>query len=367
MGPRHRVAGAGRDPCRTTGGGDRTARALAVARHGESLLPERRGRGARGHASFRRGTRRSWTWLAARALRRRQADEAVTLSLDRLRVLERMGRFDEAVDEARELRESLRAGRGEGALDFLVASTSYLRLLRRSGQMASKEYEQGANEAAAVAEDLEFRELSSRPGLVRELLAEIGNRSAKLLELGIETVGVARGSSKRLDEQLDKVDRSIATPRTATIAAGAADAGCDRQTGVEVRPDRSVSTTTCRRRSPTPTATRPTDSTPDYQSRSLAILAPSTSASSLAHMIVGWTRRTYGPWANPQSVPADHVLAPDQLRPAGPVVPPPARDARRRWWCGRSRPGSAPCRPGNRSSSHTRHSWSCRGLAISIA
>ena len=144
------------------------------------------------------------------ALRRRQADEAVTLSLDRLRVLERMGRFDEAVDEARELRESLRAGRGEGALDFLVASTSYLRLLRRSGQVASNEYEQGANEAAAVAEDLEFRELSSRPGLVRELLAEIGNRSAKLLELGIETVGVARGSSKRLDEQLDKVDRSIA-------------------------------------------------------------------------------------------------------------------------------------------------------------
>ncbi len=143
------------------------------------------------------------------ALRRRQADEAVTLSLDRLRVLERMGRFDEAVDEARELRESLRAGRGEGALDFLVASTSYLRLLRRSGQVASNEYEQGANEAAAVAEDLEFRELSSRPGLVRELLAEIGNRSAKLLELGIETVGVARGSSKRLDEQLDKVDRSI--------------------------------------------------------------------------------------------------------------------------------------------------------------
>jgi hypothetical protein len=143
------------------------------------------------------------------ALRRRQADDAVQLSLDRLRVLERMGRFEQAADDARRLRESLRAGRGEAALDFLVASTSYLRLLRRGGREGSPEYDAAADEAAAVAERLEFRDLERRTGLVRELLAEIGTRSSKLLELGIETVGVTRGSSARLDEQLDRVERSL--------------------------------------------------------------------------------------------------------------------------------------------------------------
>lgn len=145
----------------------------------------------------------------AAALRRRQADNAVQFSLDILRVRERMGDFDAAVTDASALRESLRAGRGEGALDFLVATTSYLRLLRRSGQDRSDEYDRAADEAVKVAESMEFRDLERRSGLVRELLAEVGTRSKKLLELGIETVGVSRGASARLDEQLDRVESSI--------------------------------------------------------------------------------------------------------------------------------------------------------------
>jgi len=140
------------------------------------------------------------------ALRRRRSEEAVSLTLDVMRVLERMQRFLEAVREASELRDALRAGYGESALDYLVATTSYLRLLRRSGRQDSPEYAEGVADAVQKAENLTLRELGSRPGLTRELLAEIGTASEKLLRFGIEQVGVARGQTERLDSELAKVD-----------------------------------------------------------------------------------------------------------------------------------------------------------------
>lgn len=140
------------------------------------------------------------------ALRKRRSAEAVSLTLDVLRVLERMQRFPEAVHEASELRDALTAGYGESALDYLVATTSYLRLLRRSGEQDSSQYKEAVADAVTKAERLMLRELSSRPGLIRELLAEIGNASEKLLRFGIKHVGVARGQTDRLDSELAKVD-----------------------------------------------------------------------------------------------------------------------------------------------------------------
>ena len=46
----------------------------------------------------------------------------------------------------------------------------------------------------------------------------------------------------------------------------------------------------------------------------VAIRAPSASASSFAHWMLGCTRRTNAPWAKPQSVPRHHSLRPDQPR-----------------------------------------------------
>jgi len=140
------------------------------------------------------------------ALRRRRSAEAVGLTLDILRVLERMQHFDEAVHEASELRDALMAGSGESALDYLVATISYLRLLRRTDAHSGASYTEAMAEAVTKAEQLTLRELGSRPGLLRELLAEIGDASEKLLRFGIKQVGVARGRSKRLDSELAKVD-----------------------------------------------------------------------------------------------------------------------------------------------------------------
>ena len=105
----------------------------------------------------------------------------------------------------------------------------------------------------------------------------------------------------------------------------------------------------------------------NYHNRSAANRAPCTSASSLAHMIVGWTRRTYGPWAKPQSVPPITRSRPDQLgQPHEPLGDELGMldDV-----------GGVGDHAGDQhlvvgqveSSSHTRHSCSWRGLAISIA
>jgi AAA ATPase domain len=142
----------------------------------------------------------------ASALRRSKGADAVTLTLARVRVLERMGDFAAARDEAKNLRESLARGRGESALDYLVATTTYLRLLRRSSREDSDEYRDAVAAAVTRAERLPRRELASRPGLLRELLAEIGDASPKLLAFGVGEVGVARGHTTALDEELTNVD-----------------------------------------------------------------------------------------------------------------------------------------------------------------
>jgi hypothetical protein len=143
------------------------------------------------------------------ALRNKRSADAVSLTLDSLRILERMGRFDDAIREVGQLREALQAGQGESALDYLIATTSYLRLLRRSGAESSDEYRAAVADAVEKAERRPRRELTSRPGLLRELLAEIGDASTQLLRFGIGQVGVARGRTDRLDSELEKVDSSV--------------------------------------------------------------------------------------------------------------------------------------------------------------
>jgi hypothetical protein len=178
---------------------------------GESLLPQVEVEALEAIREFDRALDILRTARGA-ALRQRRSADAVALTLDVLRILERMGRFDEAVHEARELREALRAGQGESALDYLIVTTSYLRLLRRNGEEGSDAYRAAVADAVEMAERRPRRELISRPGLLRELLAEIGDASIQLLRFGIDTVGVARGASDRLDGELDRVDESLREP-----------------------------------------------------------------------------------------------------------------------------------------------------------
>ena len=70
------------------------------------------------------------------------------------------------------------------------------------------------------------------------------------------------------------------------------------------------------------------------QSSSEASFAPSTSASSLAHMIDGCTRRYSAPCAKPQSVLAMTLSRPDQTRQANDALRDQFGDARRYWWRG---------------------------------
>jgi tetratricopeptide (TPR) repeat protein len=174
-------------------------------RHGESLIPEAEVQALEDLRRFDEalpildGARRA-------ALRQRRSEAAVSLTLDTIRILERLQRFDDAIAEAERLRDSLRSGRGESALDYLVVSTAYLRLLRRSGCEDTARYERAAAEIARLAEATPYRDLGSRPGLLREILAEVGTRTTRLLQFGVGQVGVNRGASARLDEQLDRIE-----------------------------------------------------------------------------------------------------------------------------------------------------------------
>ena len=98
----------------------------------------------------------------------------------------------------------------------------------------------------------------------------------------------------------------------------------------------------------------------------VASRAPSTSAPSLAHWIDGCTRLVNGPWAKPQSVPAMTWSRPTRLA------------SRTMRWATSSgcstmlvawliTPGTRMRPSGSLTLSHTVHSCSWRGLAISIA
>ena len=79
--------------------------------------------------------------------------ETTNLTLDAVRILERLKRYGDALAEAGELREALAPVRG-AELDYLLVTTSYLRLLRRQGQEHSTEYKAAVADVTRRAEEL---------------------------------------------------------------------------------------------------------------------------------------------------------------------------------------------------------------------
>ncbi|KQP69537.1 hypothetical protein ASF40_16900 [Microbacterium sp. Leaf288] len=145
------------------------------------------------------------------------------LRLAESRVLERMGRFHNAADTARQAREL--AARVAEPIDVLIATVEMLRTMRRGGEMW--DLDALADSATDLAESIPFIDLEVQPGLVRELLGEIGTRSQRLFELGVGIIGVESGTSARVDRDLtergllfDDNDDQLLPPREHLVTRG---------------------------------------------------------------------------------------------------------------------------------------------------
>lgn len=132
-------------------------------------------------------------------------DQVRDLILQQARILERMRRFKGAwglLDRLAQLDRAARARSGE--LDDevrtreLVVLTSLLRIARHSGR-PDRVVEMLRTETTELAERTPSRVLTRSPSLVRDLAAEIGNQSRRVLQLATTVRGVDLEGGKALE------------------------------------------------------------------------------------------------------------------------------------------------------------------------
>ena len=118
------------------------------------------------------------------------------LILQQARILERMRRFEEAWELLDRLARLDRAARvrggvldGEVRMRELVALTSLLRIARHSGR-ADPAVEALRTETVELADGTPARLLTRSPSLLRDLAAEIGDLSQRVLRLATTVRGV---------------------------------------------------------------------------------------------------------------------------------------------------------------------------------
>ena len=137
--------------------------------------------------------------------------------------------IDEGEDKLEAAMTRLEAARplvaeGDTGADALRLLTARIRLRRLLGREFDCEREELIGQLSALLTPAAMTELRGRPALLRELVAEVGDRNVELVRVGLDVVGLELGDGaplQRLLEALADANRTagLASPITKALAA----------------------------------------------------------------------------------------------------------------------------------------------------
>ncbi len=131
-------------------------------------------------------------------------EEFVAFTLHMARLAERLGRAAEAKNDLTATlvlcrRPPSTSPRSLSRLSIIVCM---LRLRRFGMPLGEGMVDELSREAVAVAERLQIKEINTVPGLLRDLAAEVGERSPRLLKAALRRIGLAGSESAQVAEAL---------------------------------------------------------------------------------------------------------------------------------------------------------------------
>ncbi|MEV6911881.1 CHAT domain-containing protein [Amycolatopsis sp. NPDC051071] len=131
-------------------------------------------------------------------------EELVVFTLHMARLYERLGRAAEAKNHLTATLVQCRRppSTGPRSLSRLSIIVCMLRLRRFGMPLGEEMVDELSLEAVAVAERLQIKEINTVPGLLRDLAAEVGERSPRLLKAALRRIGLAGSESTQVAEAL---------------------------------------------------------------------------------------------------------------------------------------------------------------------